>query len=168
MEIVNETDEPVASGNIGRIRMRGSDVVTAYLGANPEPNGCFRDGWFYSGDLGRLRADGMLCVDGREDEVMNFGGEKFLPKTLEEPVRAVPGVADVAAFALEDDSSIAQPWLAIVRDGDIADGAIGGALPMPGLPPVHIAWIDSLPLSPLGKVRREVLREAARNLSASA
>jgi acyl-CoA synthetase (AMP-forming)/AMP-acid ligase II len=165
IEIVDENDQPLPPGTSGRVRVRGSDVVDGYLGIATDDR--FRDGWFYSGDIGAVSAQGMLSIEGREDEVMNFGGQKFLPGALETPVAAVRGVTAVAAFALEDEQGIAQPWLAIVRDGDIEEGAIGRALAMPELPPVRIAYIDALPLTPLGKVRREVLREAARKLQAS-
>jgi 2,3-dihydroxybenzoate-AMP ligase len=167
IEIVDEQDRPMPPGTSGRVRIRGSDVVSGYRSGGGQDDR-FRDGWFYSGDIGAMRADGMLSIEGREDEVMNFGGQKFLPGVLEAPVAAVAGVAGVAAFALEDAQGIAQPWLAIVRDGDeIDEGAIGRALVIPELPPVRIAYIDALPLTPLGKVRREVLREAASRLAAS-
>lgn len=166
IEIVDERDNILPLGSSGRVRMRGSDVVGGYLG-DGGPDDRFRDGWFYPGDIGAMRADGMLEIEGREDEVMNFGGQKFLPGALEGPVAMVPGVAGVAAFALEDAQGIAQPWLAIVREGEIDEGAIGRALVIPELPPVRVAYIDALPLTPLGKVRREMLREAARQLNVS-
>ncbi|MEP9357523.1 class I adenylate-forming enzyme family protein [Sphingomonas sp. KR3-1] len=166
IEIVDEQDNALPLGSSGRVRVRGSDVASGYMGSSGSDDR-FRDGWFYPGDIGAMDARGMLRIEGREDEVMNFGGQKFLPGALENPVALVPGISGVAAFALEDAQGIAQPWLAIVRDGDIDEGAIGRALAMPELPPVRIAYIDALPLTPLGKVRREVLREAARQLKAS-
>jgi 2,3-dihydroxybenzoate-AMP ligase len=163
VEIVDDTNVPLPHGTSGRIRLRGVDVVSAYLGGAGDDR--FRDGWFYPGDIGSLGADGMLFVDGREDEVMNLGGEKYLPHMLEEPVRSVSGVADVAAFALADAHGVEQPWLAVVRDGEIAEDGIARALGHLRLPQVRIAWIDALPRTPLGKVRREALREGARRLS---
>lgn len=165
IEIVDEADQVLPLGSDGRVRMRGSDVVSGYLGAAQDDR--FRDGWFYSGDIGAMRADGMLSIAGREDEVMNFGGQKFLPGALETPVLGVAGVSAAAAFALEDGDGVAQPWLAIVRDGEIDEAAIGRALVIPELPPVRIAYIEALPFTPLGKVRREVLKDAARQLAAS-
>lgn len=163
--IVDDHDQPLPFGSSGRVRVRGSDVVSGYLGVETDDR--FRDGWFYSGDIGSMTANGMLHIDGREDEVMNFGGQKFLPDALEKPLETVPGIAAVAAFALEDAHGIAQPWVAIVRDGDVVEADIGRALVIPELPPVRVAYIDALPLTPLGKVRREVLKEAARQLSSA-
>jgi 2,3-dihydroxybenzoate-AMP ligase len=162
IEVVDAQNQPLPLGTSGRIRVRGSDVAQGYLGVEQDDH--FVDGWFYPGDIGSVRADGMLEIEGREDEVMNLGGQKFLPAALENPVLALSGIAAAAAFALEDENGVTQPWLAIVRDGEVSEREIGQALVIPELPPVRIAYIDALPLTPLGKVRREVLRDAARQL----
>jgi acyl-coenzyme A synthetase/AMP-(fatty) acid ligase len=60
-----------------------------------------------------------------------------------------------------------QPWLAIVRDGEVDQAAIAQALaPLAGLPTVKVAWIEAIPRTPMGKARREELRAAARRLPA--
>ena len=164
LEIVGEDGEVVAAGEVGRIRLRGPEVVAGYRGPDAAGGDTFRDGWFYPGDLGRIDGEGALQVVGRVDEIMNFGGEKVVPDLLEELVRGVAGVADVAAFALDDADGNAQPWLAVVRSGEVAEGAIGRALTVPNLPAVRIAWIDAIPRTVMGKVRREALQEAARQL----
>jgi 2,3-dihydroxybenzoate-AMP ligase len=162
IEIVDEQDRRLPFGAVGRVRVRGTDVVSGYLGVETDDR--FREGWFYPGDIGTLTASGMLHIDGREDEVMNFGGQKFLPSALETPLETISGIAAAAAFALEDAQGIAQPWIAIVRDGEVSEPEIGRALAIAELPPVRVAYIDALPLTPLGKVRREALKEAARRL----
>ncbi len=162
IEVVDTQNVPLPNGTMGRIRVRGGDVAQGYLGVTQDDR--FHDGWFYPGDIGTVRADGMLEIEGREDEVMNLGGQKFLPAALENPVLAVAGVAAAAAFALEDENGVLQPWLAIVCDGETSEREIGDALAIPELPPVRVAYIDALPLTPLGKVRREVLKDAARQL----
>lgn len=164
VEVVDASGAPVQPGEIGRIRLRGPDVVTDYAGDTALTAERFRDGWFYSGDLGSIGSDGLLSVHGREDELMNFGGQKYLPDTLEAPVRLVPGVLDVAAFGLDDASGVSRPWLAIVRGEGLEERAIGAALNLPDLPAVHIVWIDALPRTALGKVRREALQQAAKPL----
>jgi len=167
LEIVDADDRPVAVGEEGRIRVRGADVVDAYLGQEGETDDRFRDGWFYSGDLGSLAADGLVRVHGREDEVMNLGGEKHLPDTLEDRARTVAGVADVAAFALSDKDGVDQPWLAVVKaaGAEVDERALGSALAPLGLPSVRVAWIAEIPRTPLGKIARDTLRTAARALA---
>ena len=163
VEIVDDAGERVAPGVVGQVRVAGPELARGYRGRDED--GAFGDGWFMPGDLGSIEANGTLRIIGRTNEVMNLGGEKFIPDTLEEKVRHVAGVADVAAFALADAASIDQPWLAVVRDGDVGHEAIGRVLDLPGLPAVRIAWIDAIPRTPMGKVRREKLRVAARMLA---
>ena len=160
LEIVDADGGALGPGETGLIRIAGPEVVDGYRDG---PGEAFRDGWFYPGDLGSLDADGCLRIVGRADEIINVGGEKVAPEALEELVRPVAGVADVAAFALPGEAGD-QPWLAIVRAGDIAEGDIARALTLPGLGTVRIAWIEAIPRTPMGKVRREELQAAAAKL----
>lgn len=160
VEIVDADDRPLAPGEPGLLRIAGRSVVAGYRDG---PGEAFRGGWFYPGDLGSLAPDGCLRILGRADEIINVGGEKFSPETLEDRVRDVAGVADVAAFALDGEDG-ERPWLAIVRSGEIDEGEIGRALALPGLPTVSIAWIEAIPRTPMGKPRREELKAAARRL----
>ena len=96
------------------MRIAGVGVVGGYRDGEPTP--AFRDGWFYPGDLGSLAPDGLLRIAGRADEVINLGGEKISPETLEEQVRLIHGVADVAAFALPGDTRRSSPgWRSSAR-----------------------------------------------------
>jgi 2,3-dihydroxybenzoate-AMP ligase len=160
--IVDDDGRPLPRGIVGRVRVMGPELASGYRDGSA--GAVLGDGMFHPGDLGSLDDDGLLRIAGREDEVINLGGEKFLPDVLEACVRPVPGVADVAAFALEDESGVARPWLAVVRDGPVEEGAIGRALVLPGLPPVRVAWIDAIPRTLMGKIQREPLRQAARLL----
>jgi acyl-coenzyme A synthetase/AMP-(fatty) acid ligase len=162
VEIVDEAGRPVNDGEVGRVRIASSEMARGYRGGDED--GAFVGGWFLPGDLGVLEADGTLRIVGRVDDVMNFGGEKFLPDELEDQVRTVAGVKDVAAFALEDENGRDQPWLAVVRDGDVAEQTIGAALTVRNLPPVRIVWTDAIPRTMLGKVRREALQTAVRGM----
>lgn len=167
LQVVREDDTLCPINERGRLRVRGAELADGYVNDPALTAERFKNGWFYPGDLASLDADGLLSIHGREDEVMNFGGVKFLPETLEASVRLLPGVTDVAAFALEDVDGQLQPWLAIVRDEGFDETSVGSALRMPGLPPVRIAWIDALPRTLLGKVKRDDLKAAARPLQAA-
>lgn len=160
IEIVDAAGNALPTGESGLLRIRGDTVASSYRDG---PGDVFRDGWFYPGDLGVLCVDGRLRLLGRIDEVINVGGEKVAPEALEELVRPVAGVVDVAAFALPGDAGD-QPWLAIVRDGEVDKAAVARALTLPGLGTVRIAWIEAIPRTPMGKPRREELQAAARRL----
>ncbi len=166
VQVVDEDHAPLPPGTLGQIRMAGRDVVSAYLDAPEVTAERFHDGWFYPGDLGTLGADGALRVEGRSDDVMNFGGEKMLPRAMEDAAMSCPGVRDAAAFSLPDAAGLPAPWLAIVRDGTLDPAALDRALcaALPTLPPIRVAWTDVVPRNARGKVERDALRRAAAAL----
>lgn len=169
VEVVDEQDRPLPPGVHGRIRIRGPEVVSGYRDDPAASAEQFRDGWFYPGDVGALAADGALRLEGRADEVMNFGGEKVLPQAMESVALDCPGVHDAAAFTMPDATGLPMPWLALVRDATLDQAQLDRALRagLPNLPPIHIAWIDAIPRNAGGKIDRDRLRKAAATLSAA-
>jgi oxalate---CoA ligase len=84
----------------GEIAVRGEAVFPGYAD-NAEANAAsFRNGWFLTGDVGHLDADGNLFVMGRLKEMINRGGEKVLPGEVDAALAAHPAVKDAAAFAV--------------------------------------------------------------------
>ena len=164
IEVLDEAGRPAPPGTLGAIRVRGPDCVAGYLDDDEANARFFRDGWFHPGDLGSLSADGRLRVEGRLDEVMNFGGAKFLPNVIEAAVLACPGARDAGVFTLPDASGFHMPWIAIVRDDSLREQDVAEALMIPGLPPTHVVWIDAIPRTPIGKILRDQLQAAARRL----
>ncbi|MFX6036125.1 hypothetical protein ABTE74_22315, partial [Acinetobacter baumannii] len=76
-------------------------------------------GWFYPGDTGYFREDGLLVVVGRTDELINAGGLKVAPERVELIVADRRDIADCAAFGLPGPGGIDQIWLAIVPRGPV-------------------------------------------------
>ena len=167
VEVVDDDDRPVAIGRSGRIRIHSPTAASEYLDAPDATAESFKDGWFYPGDAGSLSAEGLLRVEGRTDDVMNLGGEKFMPLTLETPALQCAGVKDAAAFVVQDESGLGKPWLAVVRGDDLDEAQLARALQIPLLPPVHVAWIDEIPRNGMGKIQRDQLRTAAKRLQAA-
>ena len=80
-------------GQEGHIRIRSEFAVDGYFG-NPEGSAkVFRDGWFYPGDLGTLSSDGLLVISGREQTVLNLGGDKINPETVELALSQFKGIS---------------------------------------------------------------------------
>jgi oxalate---CoA ligase len=102
IRIVAEDGEDAATGGIGEIWVRGATVTTGYLD-NPEANSAsFADGWFRSGDLGNVDADGYLYVRGRLKEIINRGGEKISPGDIDAVLLSNPKVLDAESFGESD------------------------------------------------------------------
>jgi oxalate---CoA ligase len=80
--------------------VRGPTVMAAYLD-NPEANlEAFRDGWFRTGDIGRIDTDGFLFLSGRRKEMINRGAKKIFPQEVDDALIRHPAVADAATFAI--------------------------------------------------------------------
>lgn len=160
IEIVGAEGREAAAGEQGRVRIRNDRAVTFYVDDPDATAEAFGEGWFYPGDLGRMRDDGLLLIDGRSDDLMNFGGHKVLPARLEEAVATCAGVREAAAFAVADARGIDRCWLAIVTsegfDPAALIGAIRRALPRP--PPIRWVVVSELPRNAMGKVQRDRLR----------
>jgi oxalate---CoA ligase len=100
-------NEPVGSPleapefHIGHVEIRGVSVIAGYVGATHQDR-FHPDGWLRTGDLGHKDADGFVYLDARIDDVINRGGEKVLPREVEEVIGADPMVASVAVVGRDD------------------------------------------------------------------
>ncbi|MGQ0825079.1 MAG: AMP-binding enzyme [Actinomycetota bacterium] len=75
------------------------------------------DGWLRTGDLARVDGDGFVWIEGRVSAMINRGGLKVFPDEVEERIRALPGVADVAVAGVPDGRLGEVPWAFVVPDG---------------------------------------------------
>ena len=100
--VMNDSGEMLSQGLEGEIVIRGANVTLGYLN-NPDANQhAFSDGWFRTGDQGRLDDDGYLFITGRIKEIIVRGGEKIAPREVDEVLLSHPAVAEALAFALPD------------------------------------------------------------------
>ncbi|KAL8727987.1 MAG: hypothetical protein Q9181_005491, partial [Wetmoreana brouardii] len=99
-----ESDEQVEKGKEGEVCVRSSSVTTGYL-SNPEANASSftKPGFFRTGDCGRFDENGYLILTGRIKEFINKGGEKVSPVEVDNLISQHPAVAEVVAFAIEDE-----------------------------------------------------------------
>lgn len=84
-------------GATGEVVVRGRNVMRGYLN---EPSSVFVDGWMRTGDLGHIDADGYLFITGRLKEIINRGGEKFSPRSIEDVLMEHPAIEQSAAFGV--------------------------------------------------------------------
>ncbi len=182
----NPLHGPRKPGSVGRpigvdlrilgdqVQIRGPGVITAYAGAGYEDR-FDADGWLDTGDLGYLDDDGYLFLVGRADDVINRGGEKILPREVEETILADPDVRAVVVVGWDHQVLGRVPVAFLVADGVMGDDdrqraeAIVGRLQdrcardlSRPKRPVAFHVVEQLPAGTNGKIRRsQVGRDVA-------
>lgn len=167
--VLDEQGSPVAPGESGEIAVRvsGDPVVFKEYWRNPQATAekC-RQGWLLTGDMARQDEEGYFYFDGRKDDVIKSAGYRIGPAEVESSLLTHPAVAEAAAVGVPD----------AVR-GQIVKGFVklrGGFIPSPALAaeiqqhvkerlaayayPRAIEFIDQLPMTTTGKIRRSELR----------
>jgi 2,3-dihydroxybenzoate-AMP ligase len=168
VRVVDEHDHDVADGMPGELLTRGPYTLRGYFRA-PEHNGrCFTsDGWYRSGDLVRWH-NGNLIVEGRIKDLINRGGEKISAEELENLIVAHPGVIQAAVVAMPDRVLGERVCAFLVpRDGTIlAHDELNRFLTDRGLArfklPERVEILAELPLTKVGKIDKNALRDRAR------
>ena len=166
LEIVDEAGAALPAGSEGLIRLR---TPMLRMNASAARSARLADGqadWFYPGDVGRVTENGMLCVTGRNSDVINSGGVKVSAAKIEEVVQALPEIRDSGACGIAGPSGIEELWLAVVAAGEVDAAAIKRHLREHkdvGLAPAQVVVVEELPRSDLGKLQRFRLKEQLLN-----
>jgi fatty-acyl-CoA synthase len=157
LRLTDAAGAPVPQGAVGEIRVRGRNLMSGYFGE--VPGASLAGGWFSSGDLGRLDADGCLEVVGRSRDLIISGGENIYPAEIENLLLEHEAIAEVAVVAMPDERWGETPVAAVVlRPGALADAGeilarLDGRLAA-FKRPRRLCFVASLPKSALGKVLR--------------
>ena len=169
VEIVDSSETLLPPGQVGRLRVRSEYAVNAYLGDTEESKRVFRDGWFYPGDLGSLDADGLLVITGREQAMLNLGGDKISPETIELVLAQFPGVVEAAAVAIANAYGNNEVSAVLASREKLDEAALrahcDARIPRP-FAPIKYFRVDSLPHNEMGKLDRRRLQEMVPELIA--
>lgn len=169
VRIVDDEDQPVATGETGHLLARGPYTIRGYFRAAEHNAKAFTvDGFYRTGDLVRITEQGYLIVEGRAKDQINRGGEKIAAEEIENLLLSHPQIQDAALVAMPDpflgertcafialrNSENKVPLRALdiqryLRERDIANYKI----------PDRIEFIASLPQTRMGKVDKKYLRE---------
>ncbi len=167
MRLVDSEGRDVPAGQDGEILTRGPELFTGYTDAALNAAAFLPGGWFRTGDLGRLDADGYLTVTDRLKDIIIRGGENVSSKEVEDLLITHPAVADVAVIPAPDPAMGERVCAVVVlRPGfsfgiDEARAHIAAAGAARQKTPEVIVLVDELPRTPSGKVRKDVLRARA-------
>ena len=161
-EVVALDDDwrPVRAGEEGEVAVRGPSVVDEYLDNPAATAAAFRDGWFRTGDVGRLSDDGYLSLVGRLKELINRAGEKISPYEVEDVLLTHPSVAEAAAYPVPDETYGEQVGVVIVLRGEATPRELTAycAERLAAFKrPVQVTILPEIPKGPTGKIQRRNL-----------
>ncbi len=164
VSIQNESGEELPPDTTGEICVIGPAVFAGYYN-NPEANAkAFRKGWFRTGDLGHMDAQGFVFITGRASDMYISGGSNIYPREIEEKLLTHPAIAEVAVLGVPD-AKWGEIGIAVCvrRAGAQASEAdlaafLEGRMARYKLPKRYLFW-DALPKSGYGKVPKRLIRE---------
>ena len=154
-----------AAGEIGGIEVRGPSVFAGYWQMPEKTREDFTaDGWFRTGDVGRLDAHGVLTLIGRSKDLIISGGFNVYPAEIEGRINDLPGVAESAVVGVPHaDFGEAVVAVIVARPGALLEPARIVAELKSAIAhfkvPKHVRLVDALPRNAMGKVQKKLLRE---------
>jgi long-chain acyl-CoA synthetase len=162
MRLVSDSGAPIPAGEVGEIAIRGHNVMKGYWGKSEATAQAIPDGWFRTGDLARVDADGYYYIVDRKKEMIIRGGYNVYPREIEDALYEHPAVAEVAVIGLPH-TELGEEVAAAVA---LKPGASATAAELQQFVRERVAaykyprrvWlVPSLPKGPTGKIlRREV------------
>jgi acyl-CoA synthetase (AMP-forming)/AMP-acid ligase II len=102
VRVVDDEGKDVGPGEVGEVIIGGQQVMKGYWNNPDATKATLRDGWIYSGDLGRIDAHGYLFIVGRKKDVIISGGENIYPREIEEVLHAHPAILEAAVVGAPD------------------------------------------------------------------
>jgi len=164
VSIMNQQGDHLAVGEIGEVVIQGENVTAGYLNNETANATAYTDGWFRTGDQGRLDDEGYLTLTGRLKEIINRGGEKISPREVDEILLDHESVAQVVTFAIPHEKLGEEVAAAIVLEANAELDEKGlrdyAATRLAGFKvPKKVVFLEEIPKGPTGKLQRIGLAE---------
>jgi acyl-CoA synthetase (AMP-forming)/AMP-acid ligase II len=164
IRLVDETGEEVAAGEAGEIVLRAPFAMTGYTDAALTAEAFLPGGWLRTRDVGRFDDEGYLTLVDRTSDMIVTGGYNVYPREVEDALAGHEAVAQAAVVGLPDEIwGEAVTAFVVLRPGEAGDEAALIAHAHRHLAgykaPKAVRFVDSIPLSPVGKPLRRALRE---------
>ena len=164
VEVVGDDGAVRAPGELGEVRIRSGFVMNEYWQDPERTAQTLRDGWLYSGDIGRTDQDGFIYIVDRKKDLIISGGQNIISKEIEDALYEYPGVLDAAAIGVPD-----PEWGERVHAFvSFTDGRTATPADLPGFlagrlasfkRPRAIDILPALPKNSVGKIAKSQLRE---------
>ncbi len=167
--VVDDAMRDVAPGEVGEIVHRSPQLMAGYFHDDERTAAAFEGGWFHSGDLATIDAEGFITVVDRKKDMIKTGGENVASREVEEAIYRLPGVSEVAVVGLPHPRWVeAVVAVVVVKPGvELSEEAVlahCGAQLAPFKAPKRVVFADALPKNPSGKLLKRELRQAHHSL----
>lgn len=162
MRIVNEDGVEVPQGETGEIQIKGPQVMKGYYNKPEETDKVLKDGWFSTGDIGLMEADGYFKIVDRKKDMILVSGFNVYPNEIEEVAVSYPKVLEAAAIGVPDEKSGEHVKLFVVKKD--ASLTVDELLEFMKKNLTHykhpreVEFRDDLPKTNVGKILRRELR----------
>ena len=164
MRIVDIDGKEVPLGADGEVVVRGPNVTVGYLNRPEENKAAFRDGWFHTGDIGKMDENGFMFLLDRKKDMIVTGGENVYSSEVEAALYQHENVHECAVVGVADEKYGEALFAAIVlrpgtslTDSEVVDhcrSLIGGYKI-----PRRMAFVEELPKSAMGKILKTEIRK---------
>jgi fatty-acyl-CoA synthase len=161
--LLDESGEPVPGGTPGEICLQGASVMDGYWKQPELTASTLADGWLHTGDLAVQDGDGLFYIVDRKKDMIVSGGFNVFPREIEDVLAQHPAVSTAAVIGVPDDKwGEAVKALVVLRPGAHVDAAELIALVREHkgsvYAPKSVEFLDALPVTPVGKADKRVLR----------
>ncbi|HLI87462.1 MAG TPA: long-chain fatty acid--CoA ligase [Ktedonobacteraceae bacterium] len=160
--IVDDNGNPVPTGEVGEVIARGPNIMKSYYNMPQETAAALRNGWLYTGDMGRFDEDGYLYIVERKKDLIIRGGFNIYPRDVEEVLATHPAVIEAAVVGVPSER-MGEEVKAFVVARTPVDAEELMAYCRERLAnyktPSQIEFVDSLPRNAVGKIDKKELRK---------
>ena len=162
LKIVADDGGEAAVGGVGVLKVRPPNRAVGYAAGDELGDRIDGDGFVDTGDLARIDGEGFVWIEGRVGDLINRGGNKVFPDEVEDVLRTAPGVRDVAVAGMPDERLGQVPVAFVVGTAAVTDlEQLGSAHLVPYKVPTAFHFVEEIPRTEVGKVRRQALISAA-------
>jgi long-chain acyl-CoA synthetase len=172
MKVVDHEGHDLPSGEQGEIAIKGPNVMLGYFRRPEETAEVIRDGWFLTGDIGKMDSDGYFYLVDRAKDMINVSGFKVWPREVEEVLLQHASLSEVGVVGIADPTcgEAVKAFVVLKQGHSISDRElIDFARERMAVykAPRHVEFVDALPRNPAGKVLKRELRARVEATAAS-
>ncbi len=165
VSVIDDDGKHLPVGEAGELVAKGPQVMPGYWQKDQETADSFVDGWFKTGDVAEMDADGFFTIVDRKKDVIVVSGFNVYPNEIEERIASMPGIVEVGVIGYPDDQAGERPRAYVVAGANApsVDAIIEHCREHVARykVPQSIVFVDELPKSPIGKILRRKLRDEA-------